>query len=156
MSEQRPVQTPSGIDVATPASTEDAELYAKISSVLDRGYLNERLNVQLPADRVGQWVRDDPMEIARVTALGGELDDGTYGKAAGLTGDGTGRTKVGDVVLMTFSKRVYDIIERVRLERYNEAHVKQQQEDVELAQNLQSTGLTPISQSKLEKVTKKE
>jgi hypothetical protein len=151
MSEQRDIQTPIGVDIAHEMTEE--EEYAKIASILDRGYLNDRLNVPLPPDVHGEWVRNDPMEISRVSSVGFTIDT-KYAPAYGIMGDGTGKSILGDVVFMTCSMRTFEIIEKIRRKRYNDAHVVRQIEDDELADNLKSIGLTPTSSSTLKEVTK--
>src|SRR5690242_7548495 len=47
----------------TPAQR--AERKARLATILDRGFVQDRLTVELPPDVHGEWVRNDPLEIQR-------------------------------------------------------------------------------------------
>lgn len=100
-----------------------AEMKKRVSHILERGLLHDRLNVPLPDDTIGQWVSDDPVEIARMKALGFE-EDTQYAKGNALHSDGTGRAKVGDTIFMIAPKEVGEIIEETRKELYERTHGK--------------------------------
>jgi len=79
------------------------ERRARLAQVLDRGVVQDHLHVDLPPHLVGQWVRNDPMEIHRMQLLGFEINT-DYVPRTQLNNDGTGRVIVGDVVHMITSR----------------------------------------------------
>ncbi len=124
MSDSRPVinlTNSSKIDLKTPAGRE--EMKKRVSHILERGMLYDRLNVDLPDDMIGQWVSDDQVEIQRMKAMG-FTEDTEYATKNALHTDGTGRAKVGDTIFMTAPKIVGEIIEETRKELYERTHGK--------------------------------
>lgn len=101
---------------------------AKLAQVMDRGYLNDRLNVKelLGVDKHGQWVRNDPQEITRMKQLGFELDN-ELGKTS-LHGDGKGNAIIGDVILMTTPRENYELLQEIEQERFLATHVRAEAE----------------------------
>jgi hypothetical protein len=97
------------------------ELKAKLVAVLDRGITNDRLAVDLPGHVHGEWVVNDPMEIARVQALGFEVDN-QYAPKRSLHSDGSTTAIVGDVIHMVCSKEVKEVIDEIRRERFIAEH----------------------------------
>jgi len=136
MSEQRPVIHPLlGERVVTSedkarAATEAAKLTrkekkARIARVLERGYIVDRLTVDLPKDLHGEWVPID--QIERWEALGFWVDkehgfkrqlhpDGSGDKTAG------GVARVGDVMFMTCSREDYEIMQELKHEMFIKTH----------------------------------
>jgi hypothetical protein len=104
---------------------------AKIARVLDRGFINERLEVELPPELHGEWVRDDSIEIDRMRALGFEVDK-QYATKRSLHSGGDATAKVGDVIFMVCSKEDYMLQEEVRRERFEQMHGKPGKRDKQL------------------------
>lgn len=94
---------------------------AKIARILERGIINERLQVLLPSDVHGEWVPDDATEITRMKDMGFEIDT-QYAKNRVLHAGGDGALRTGDVVFMVCPKYVKDIIDEVKHTRYMETH----------------------------------
>lgn len=91
------------------------DVEARVVSILDRGILHDRLKVDLPPGIHGEWVRNDPLEIDRLQAIG--FRDGTpFVDSRILHHDGQ-RGAVGDVTYMVCPQQVYDAIERARHEK---------------------------------------
>lgn len=97
------------------------EFKAKIARVVTRGYIVDRLNVELPPDVHGEWISDDPVAIAEAAALGFEIDK-TYAVKNALHSNAAGEAKVGDVVFMTIPKWQKDIIEEAKKEERDRFH----------------------------------
>lgn len=130
MSEERPINTPSG-ETKTLSFDElnDDQLEQELALVLYRGQVNSRLDVPLPPGVHGEWVPDDPLEISRKQALGFKIDT-EYALANKLHSDGTGKPKVGDVIYMTCSKRVKEVIDKIAQQKYLENNgVKRREKD---------------------------
>ncbi len=99
----------------------EAELEARVTRVLERGIIIDRCTVTLPDGVYGEWVNHDPAEVARMEVMGFELDN-KYATDRASNADGTGISKIGDVVFMTCPQRVKDMIEKVRAKRYADAN----------------------------------
>lgn len=125
--EHRPIQE---------AALTRAEKKAQFAKVLERGIINARLDVDLPKDVYGEWVRDDATEIMRMESMGFQIDR-EYAKKRRLHSKGDDASYVGDVVFMTCSQENHEIIDEVKLDMYNAHHgIKgdtQQQEDADYA-----------------------
>jgi len=100
---------------------ERGELKAKLSAILDRGIVQDRLHVDLPDDLHGEWVRNDPLEIRRLEALGFQIDN-EYAVKRAIHTDGTNSAIVGDVVHMTCPKEVKETIDEIRKDRMIREH----------------------------------
>lgn len=98
-----------------------SEIKARLAQVLDRGVVNERLHVDLPSDMHGEWVPNTREEIYRMETLGFEVDT-TYAKQRALHNDGTDKAIIGDVIFMTCSKMVKEVIDEVRREKFEALH----------------------------------
>lgn len=96
---------------------ERAAKKARLAVLLDRGIVNDRLKVDLPPDVHGEWVRNDPLDVQRLRALGFEVDN-QFATAHGLHNDGTGSAIIGDVVFMTTSRENKDLIDEIRHEQF--------------------------------------
>lgn len=137
MSEQRTVVHPlAGERVITPedkvrAAAEVAKLTARkekkarIARVLERGYIVDRLTVELPKDLHGEWVPID--QIERWEALGFSVDkehafkrqlhpDGSGDRTTG------GTARVGDVMFMTCSQEDFEIMQELKHEMFIKTH----------------------------------
>jgi len=140
MSEQRTAASPSGerkITIADQraaaleaqkiqeeAGKKRAEKKARIARVLERGYIVDRLTVDIPGDLHGEWVAIDQVE--RWEALGFWVDK-DYAFKRQLHPDGTGDAKagpsrVGDVIFMTCTQEDHEIMEEVKKELYIKRH----------------------------------
>lgn len=164
MSEERTVHT-----IRKPDSTKsDAEikqeneeltpemLKARFASVLERGYVNDRLKVDLPPDLHGEWVRHDPVEISDYKSLGFKIDD-TYAPKRSLHSSNATEAVIGDVIFMTCPKWVKELIdaekEKFKAARYNP---RKPEDETAYENNVkQSTGgiIPSINNSKTEQVT---
>lgn len=127
---------------------ERAKRKAKLVSILDRGIVADRLKVDLPSDKYGEWVADDPVEIARMEAMGFRRDT-EYSTARSLHSTGTKEGKVGDVIFMVCEKETKEIIDEIRREQYNRRHGKgKTREESEASSKINREGLATFTESK--------
>jgi hypothetical protein len=98
-----------------------AEKKARLVQVLDRGLVHDRLHVPLPTDKHGEWVRNDPLEIARMKTMGFDIDV-EHASKRNLHSDGTSGNVVGDVIFMTCGKEQKEILDEIALERAERIH----------------------------------
>lgn len=99
------------------------EKRARFARVLERGFINDRLNVELPPHLHGEWVLDDPVAIDRARALGFDIDK-EYATKRGLHSSGDGAAKVGDVIFMVQSMEDHMLMEEIRQKRFEDMHGK--------------------------------
>lgn len=99
------------------------ERKAKLAQVLERGIIADRLTVDLPSDKHGEWVADDPQEVSRMEALGFWIDR-DYAKKRRLHADGSDASYIGDVVFMVCERDTYELLEEIRIERKEAMHGK--------------------------------
>lgn len=128
---------------------ERAQRRAAIVTALERGVINDRMVVPLPAHMHGEWVRRDPIEIEAMKRLGFEVDN-QYAKERALNSDGSSAAIVHDVVFMTCSKENKELIDEVkRLRAYEQANPRgPQREEKELANNINRGGdIKPLTES---------
>lgn len=126
-----------------------AEKKARLAAVLERGHVNYALKVDLPPEVVGQWVRNNPNDIAAAEALGFKVDT-QYAPGRKLHGSADGTSRVGDVVHMIIPKDDRDLIGEVLQDRINRVHGlkgHKQIEDSMLDANLQKIGVPAIGES---------
>jgi len=97
------------------------EFRARAAKVVTRGLVVDRLNVDLPPDVHGEWIRDDAVAIAEARALGFELDT-TYAVKSALHTDAAGKAKVGDAIFMTMAKWQKEEIDLLKKEQYDTNH----------------------------------
>lgn len=122
---------------------EKATLKAKVTRVLERGLLADRLSVELPDGLYGEWVHDDPVEIDRMRTMGFEIDV-EYATKNALHTDGTGKAKVGDTVFMIANTEVKSVIDEARHELYERNHGKyNKKEESEYSGLIEKQG-TPV------------
>ena len=118
MSEQRTITR------LTDSTKSEAELRkefrSKVSRVVSRGFVLDRLSVALPDNLYGEWIPDDPVSIAQAKALGFEINN-DYGDAA-LHKDAAGNTKIGDTVFMTMQKWMKEEIDILKQEEVEKHH----------------------------------
>lgn len=108
-----------------------AQIKAKLRvAVRDRGFTLARLSVPLPDDVHGEWVPNDPTEIARKKEMGFDIDTEytTKDSLHNLHPDGTNRGIIGDVVFMTCPKIYYDALGEIAQENFYRTYVKDYQE----------------------------
>lgn len=134
MSEQRTVTTASGAErkitvedaraAALEAKKLRADKKARIARVLERGYIVDRLAIELPANLYGEWVPFD--QIERWEALGFQVDkDFAHKRQLHPDGSGnkeSGTARVGDVIFMTQPMEDHEIMEEVRQEMFVRTH----------------------------------
>lgn len=97
---------------------EKAEFIAKAAVMLDRGWTNARVNVELPPEIYGEWVHDSATEVARMRSLGFK-DDTEFATKSALHNDGTGIPKIGDVRFMICDRWKYEILQKMKADRAN-------------------------------------
>lgn len=100
-----------------------SEKRARLAVVLERGLTSDRLIVPLPNDLHGEWVVNDPMEIARMQSMGFKVDTEYATKRAMHLG-GASEAKIGDVIFMTAPVEVKQMIDEIRQKKFNEVHGK--------------------------------
>jgi hypothetical protein len=129
------------------------EKKARLATILDRGMVGDRLHVELPNDKYGEWVPNDKVEIYRMQSLGFTVDK-EFAKRRALHNDGTdGISIVGDVVFMTCDRDTKDIMEEIKRENYDKVNApKSAKEEKEFGNNLKSTVTPAIVQSSTENV----
>jgi len=135
-----------------------AEKKAVFAKVLERGIINARLEVPLPDDVHGEWVRDDETEIMRMESMGFEVDT-VHAKKRRLHSKGDGASYVGDVLFMTCDRENYEIIQEVKQDLYNKMHGDQaaQKEDSDYATKVQaSTPEVPVIEESTSKAVDRE
>lgn len=112
-----------------------AEMKARLVQVLERGMVHDRMMVPLPSDVHGEWVRNDPLEIARMQTLGFQIDH-EYAPKRALHSDGTSAAVVADVIHMICPKEVKETIDEIRHEQFHRLNApKAAKEDRELIAN---------------------
>jgi len=144
---------------------ERGEIKARLAAILDRGILNDRLQVDLPDDLHGEWVRNDPLEVRRLESLGFWVDN-EHATKRSIHSDGSNSSIVGDVVHMCCQKEIKEVIDEIRAERMIRTHTpkkkgnrnvnreeEQFQEDVD---KLHSSGVTSFVNSDEKRAGNKE
>jgi len=128
-----------------------AELKARLVTVLERGVVHDRLYVPLPDDVHGEWVRNDPLEIARMKVMGFQIDH-EYAPKRALHSDGSGAAIVGDVVHMTCPKIIKETIDEIRHEQFLRINApgksKEEEEYIANTFDRKKDGVPPFSESK--------
>jgi len=134
MSEQRTVDTTGGVtrnitiedqrNAALEAQKLRADKKARFARVLERGYIVDRLSVEIPPGLHGEWVAVDQVE--RWEALGFEVDK-KYAFKRQLHPDGSGdksggAARVGDVIFMTCPQEDYEIMQELKQELFQRTH----------------------------------
>lgn len=136
MSEQRTATTSSGGErkitvadqraAALEAAKIRADKKARFARVLERGYIVDRLTVDLPDHLHGEWVALDQVE--RWEALGFRVDkEHAFKRQLHPDGSGDrsgGAARVGDVIFMTCAKEDYEIMQELKHEMFVKTHGK--------------------------------
>jgi len=139
------------------------ERKARLARILERGIIADRLHVALPPDVYGEWVADDPVDIARLKALGFEVDT-IYAPKHSIHSSGDKAGKIGDVIHMICSRENKDVLEEIRKENYDKRHNRKsvnqksnmQGEEKEAVANIDRTGLPSIMESKTSIIGERE
>ena len=134
-----------------------SEKKARIATILDRGMVGDRLNVNLPNDTYGEWVPRDNVEIYRMQSLGFEIDK-EYARTRALHSDGTdGSSVVGDVIFMTCPKEVKELIEEIKRDNYDRVNApKRSKEEIDFEASLKKSNEVPVINSSMSSVDKDE
>lgn len=136
---------------------ERAKKKARLATLLDRGIVSDRLQVALPPDKHGEWVRNDPLDIHRLETLGFEVDH-EFAPSRALHSDGSGAAVVGDVIFMITSRENKELIDEIRHEQFLAANnPKKSKEEVDFEANVRSTGGdVPVFTDSKQRVVRKE
>jgi hypothetical protein len=132
MAEQR---TPTEIKIETPVNQAELDLAAAVArrkelkknlrvTLLERSAVSSALKVDLPANVHGEWVRNDPLRINDMRALGFEVDKQFAPKQSLHDANADGTAVVGDLIFMTCPIEVKEVIEEIRAEEYIRRHGK--------------------------------
>lgn len=135
MSEQRQAIEVKGATVKPEELTEQQKLDAEIARVkakkeglrvqlLERGSVSSALKVDLPPDKHGEWVRNEPLRIKEKRELGFEIDKEYAPKQAMHDARADGSAVVGDLIHMITDKETKKLIDEIRAEEYLQRHGK--------------------------------
>lgn len=170
MSEERPVlnvpkmggTSTIGIEKAREMAENQDELSAAdrkaiIARVLERGIIIDRATVDLPDGVYGEWVSEDPVEVSRMQLLGFEVDK-VHATDRSSNSDGSGVSKIGDVIFMTAPMAVKEMVDAVRTEMYQKANPtsNKQKEEKDFARLADRSGLPVIDESSVDAVKEQE
>lgn len=127
---------------------DEASRKAIIARVLERGIIIDRATVDLPKGLYGEWVADDPVEVSRMQLLGFEKDT-EFATDRSSHSDGSGVSKIGDVIFMTAPIEVKETIDMVRAEMYARANPTsdKQKEEKDFQRLADKSGLPVIDES---------
>lgn len=103
------------------SEAERKEYEARITSVLSRGILTDKLKVELPNDMHGEWVYNDATAITNKKLIGFDIDE-TYAPKNALHTDASGKPIIGDTIFMTIPRWKFEIFEKARQKKYDEHH----------------------------------
>lgn len=125
---------------------------ARLAAVLDRGFTNYRLGLNyLAENQHGEWVRNDPTEIARLHALGFEVYKGEVDTSLGLKKESDGTVRVGDVILMVTDKETKALLDEVQQDRINRIHgIGTEQIEEKSFSSQVNGGIKSINESRIE------
>lgn len=131
----------------------------RLMEIYDRGVVGDRLHVDLPADKVGQWVVNDSVAIHRMEGLGYQIDR-EFAPKRRLHDKGDGASYVGDVVFMVADRETREIIDEIKAERYARINdPKRQKEEADFAaQNRanEAVGIGTLNESKAHSAKKSD
>lgn len=117
-----PTNKPTAAELIKLAET--GELKGRLAAVLDRARTTQRMHVKLPPELYGEWVKNDPIEIAEKQQLGFEIDK-QYAINRGFNATGAeGESVVADVIFMTAPRQVKDVLNQIEQERIRDRHEK--------------------------------
>ncbi len=137
-----------------------AEKRARLIQIYERGVVGDRLHVDLPPDKVGQWVVNDTMAIHRMEGIGYQVDR-EFAPKRKLHDKGDGASYVGDVVYMVADRETREIIDEIKAERYerlNNPRRQKEETDFEAANRVanSSAGIGTLNESKAHIAKKSE
>jgi hypothetical protein len=92
--------------------------------LLERTAVSTALDVKLPRDMHGEWVRNDPLRIQDMIEKNFRIDKEFAPKQALHNANSDGSAVVGDLIFMTCSKENKEIIDEIRKEEYDQRHGK--------------------------------
>lgn len=132
---------------------------ARLVEIYERGIVGDRLHVDLPSDKVGQWVVNDTMAVHRMEGLGYSIDR-EFAPKRKLHDKGDGASYVGDVVYMIADRETREIIDEIKKERYERLNNPQRQKEEKDFENLNrsntSAGIGTLNESKAHAARKAE
>jgi len=133
-----------------PKEIDPAKRRARIASVLERGFINYKLDLSWLKERglAGQFVRNDPNAIAGLEALDFEVYKGENVPNIHNAADGT--IRVGDTILMVTSPENMDDIRYVQDQLIKARHNSDKQIEEKSFVDGVEPGLTPIIESRVE------
>src|SRR5678816_2899101 len=86
---------------------------ARLAHILERGVIHDRLHVKGPDHLHFEWIRNNPLDVDAMKALGFRIDT-EYSTKRNLHSDGTSANQVSDVICMVCEKEVKEDIDYVR------------------------------------------
>lgn len=102
-------------DVPVEEAESRAKKKGRLAQILQRGFVNDKLVVEgADPEKYYCWVRDEVGEVARMKALGFDMENEA---GSGIHGTGDLTRRVGDVVLMSCSRDNYQLIQEIRMEQ---------------------------------------
>lgn len=111
-------------DSAAVRETREAKK-ARLTRILERGFVHDRLHVDLPDTLYGEWIGNDQASIMEAETLGFKMDYEYAGKQLrGMHDVGDGRAVIGDVVFMVMDREDKEIHEEIRREAFELANGK--------------------------------
>jgi len=122
MSKEREVEAGVHTGPITNEETKDQKK-ARIARIMERGIIADRLDVALPPNVHGEWVRNNLVDIERMKAMGFEVDH-EFAKARALHSD-IGGSRIGDVIFMTCDKETRELVQEYRRTKFDEFYNKQ-------------------------------
>ncbi len=135
------------------------ERRARFARVLERGFINDRLDVPLPPELHGEWVCDDNVDIARMESLGYNIDK-IHAIKRRLHSKGDDASFVGDVVFMTCSMEDHELMQEIKQERFEAMHgtkTKAQKEEQAYTESVQAkTPEVPVIEESRAREVRKE
>jgi hypothetical protein len=136
-----------------PENETKEERKARIINVLSRSLVNDVLNVPLPDNLHGEWVRADPMQVRAMQLLGFKLDT-EYAHKRAIHGDGSSGARIADVVFMITEKSNYETIMEVREEKRKQSEYRGLRAETEFARGVNRATDGDIGTFNESKVTK--
>jgi len=121
------------LEALAPESREEKR--ARLVQIYERGVVGDRLHVDLPFDKIGQWVVNDKMAIYRMEGLGYSIDT-EFAPRRKLHDKGDGASYIGDVVYMIADRETREIIDEIKKERYEKLNDPRKQKEEKDFENL--------------------
>jgi len=86
---------------------------ARLAHILERGVIHDRLHVTGPDHLHFEWVRNNPLDVDAMKAIGFRIDT-EYSTKRNLHSDGTSANQISDVICMVCEKEVKEDIDYIR------------------------------------------